>query len=583
MSRHWNVFCAGLALCLVFWVITPLNSSLLTTQHVTRDIETSFKPLKKLISFDDQKTAMSASFLHTSYGVTWLGEKVHSFMTKELIAIPFKPASYSEVQDHLTRGNESWTAQTRVYQTELSCTPSEIKASESTVYKFSTDKCTYVTGSVLSSKGIRNMMYIRFANDGTLYYPQAGAECKDPNLFFAIWAKSRNAHNRSNELDLNALYCRPSYHYQTYEVTVDGTDGSILKADPIGERTNFTQEDKIINILTFERNVGTAATDPNANPKYFSSKARDPKSKLEDWGLDFPTGQIPYLVGLSPGKKFDDFRDPVTFSNGLERMHKLLFNTALETLLLPDSSGEEVVGKRKVRSIGIVVVPLIAHILAGFLGLVFICLGGVFLSSYNRQNNLASDPDTLGMKMALIAHSDTLLRDFNGADECPAPHLCMEPRKYRLGTWGGEGVYRLDVVGGRDNPLVHTPHSSCTVPHDDKLVGPVELSTWTGVAATLVNIALLTLLIVLYKSSLRWNGWTRQTHPGLHSIANMLARSANAFRHTTRDPDYLLFHSHCHRYTSRAILGLGWALPRTVSAIHRASQRKCVTRFLSRP
>jgi hypothetical protein len=141
---------------------------------------------------------------------------------------------------------------------------------------------------------------------------------------------------------------------------------------------------------------------------------------------------------LSPGKKFDDFRDPMTFRNGLERMHKLLFNNALETLLVPDSGGEEVVGNRVVRSIGIVVVPLIAHILAGFLGLVVVCLGGVFLISYNRQNNLASDPDTLGTKMALVAHSETLLRDFNGTDECPAPHLCMEPRKYKLGTWGGE-------------------------------------------------------------------------------------------------------------------------------------------------
>ena len=192
-------------------------------------------------------------------------------------------------------------------------------------------------------------------------------------------------------------------------------------------------------------------------------------------------------------------------------MHKLLFNNALETLLVDDSGGEEVMGKRVVTSIGIVVVPLIAHILAGFLGLVVVCLGGVFLVSYNRQNNLASDPDTLGTKMALVAHSELLLRYFNGTDECSAPDLCMESKKYKLGTWGGGGGggYRLDVVGGRDNPLVQNPHASCTVPHDGKLVGPVELSIWMRLSATLVNIALFTLLIVLYKSALRWNGRTR--------------------------------------------------------------------------
>ena len=506
MHRHWNVFWAGLALCLIFWGITPLNSSLLTTQHVTRDIETSFKPLKKLIPFDNQKASMSSSFFYTSYGVAWLGEKVHSFMTKELIAMPFKPSSYEEGKDHLTRGNESWTAQTRVYQTELACTASEIKPQNGTAeYMFSTDKCLYNIDPLPDANSTRNMIYIGSGNNfSTWYLPKD--KCSDPDLFLAIWAQSRNAHNRSDILDLNALYCKPSYHYQTYEVTVDGADGSISKADPVGERKEFTQEDKIIDIITFKEDVGAGSTE-GVNPKYFSSLAPD-TSVLGDWNLSHPTEQISYVIGLSRGKTFDDFRDPVTFRNGLDKMHKLLFNNALEKLLVSDSGGEEVMGNRAVRSIGIVVVPQIAHILAGLLGLVVVCIGGVFVVSYNRPNNLASDPDSLGTDMALVAHSETLLRDFKGADECPAPHLCMEPRKYKLGTWGGGGGYRLDVVGGSDNPPVQNPHASCTVPHSGRSVGPIELSIWMGLAATLVNIALLALLVVLYKSSLRWNGRT---------------------------------------------------------------------------
>jgi len=505
MCRHWNVFWAGLALCLIFWGIAPLNSSLLTTQNVTRDIETSFKPLKKLIPFDDQKASMSSAFLHTSYSVTWLGEKVHSFMTKELIAMPFKPAIYRGGHD-FTRGNESWTAQTRVYQTELSCTPAEIQAVNGGAYKFSTDKCTHISYPLPGYNITRNMKYTGFGDPSDFFDETV---CKDPNLFLAIWAKSPDPYNKSYGLDLNALYCKPSYHYQTYEVTVEGTDSSILKAEPVGGRTNFTQEEKIVDIITFEGNLRAASTAAGVNPGYFPSGAPASTLRIEDWGLGNPTLQISYVIGLSPGTRFDNFRDPITFRNGLDRMHKLLFNNALETLLVDDSSGEEVVGKRVVTSIGIVVVPLIAHILAGFLGLVVICLGGVFFVSYNRQNNLASDPDTLGTKMALVAHSEMLLRDFSGTDECSAPDLCMEPRKYKLGTWGGGGGYRLDVVGARDNPLVQNPHASCIVPHSGKLVGPVELSIWMGLAATLVNIALLALLIVLYKSALRWNGRTR--------------------------------------------------------------------------
>jgi len=462
---------------------------------------------------------MSASFLYTSYGVTWLGEKVHSFMTKELIAIPFKPASYGGGQDHLKGGNESWTVQTRVFKTELACAPAEIEYYKKLEYKIMVDKCAYIinplgggpTTPPSNSSRARNMIYLRSAHVATLTNSETLRErvCEDQNSFLAIWANSRSTHYKADELDLYALYCKPSYYYQAHKVTAGGADGSIIEANPVGERTNLTQDDKIIDVRMFEGNVGTSDTLYGVNTKYFAYAAPSSMLGFEDWGLEYPTSQISYVIGLSPGKKFDDFKDPVTFRNGLERMHQLLFNSALETLLVPDSGGEEVVGNRAVRSVGIVVVPLIAHILAGFLGLVVVCLCGVFFVSYNRQNNLASDPDTLGTKMALVAQSETLLRDFDGTDECPAPHLCMEPRKYKLGIWGGEGGYRLDVVGGNDNALVQNPHASCTVPHDGKLVSPIELNIWTGLAATLVNVALLTLLIVLYKSALQWNGKTQ--------------------------------------------------------------------------
>lgn len=164
---------------------------------------------------------------------------------------------------------------------------------------------------------------------------------------------------------------------------MDGNAGSFLKANPVGKRTSFAQEDKMIDIRLFEGNVpvATAPTDPKVNIKHFPSEAPDSRVRLKHWDLHNPTRKIPYVIGLSPGKTFDNFRHPVVFSEGLERMHKLLFNTALETLLVCDSGEEEVVGKREVTSIGIVVIPIIAHILAGFLGLVVICLGGVFLIS----------------------------------------------------------------------------------------------------------------------------------------------------------------------------------------------------------
>ena len=237
----------------------------------------------------------ACSFLYTSHGITWLAEKGHSFITKEPIVIPFKPASYG-YQDYLTRGNELLTAQTRVYQMEPACTPSVIeerKSRNGITSKFSPDKCIYSINPHSNPNATQDMMYIGLAtNTSHDHNDLAKRECKEPNLFLAIWAKSRNAHNRSDEFDLNTLYCKPSYHFQDREITVEGTNGFTVRAVSVGERTNFTQEDKIIDIFKFKRNVGLVAISAGGNPKYLSIHDLGSGSSFEDWGLDSLSSQI---------------------------------------------------------------------------------------------------------------------------------------------------------------------------------------------------------------------------------------------------------------------------------------------------
>jgi len=168
--------------------------------------------------------------------------------------------------------------------------------------------------------------------------------------------------------------------------------------------------------MAFEGNVGAAATAvAGVNSNYFPFEAPDSMSRFGD-SLGIPTRRITYIIRLSPGKKFCHFRGPITFRTALDRMHELLFNNALGTLHVDDSGGKEIVGKRVVTSMGIVVISSIGHILAAFPGLVVVCLDGVFLVSYNRQHNLASHPDTLGMNMALVTYRKTLLGNFNSRD-----------------------------------------------------------------------------------------------------------------------------------------------------------------------
>lgn len=79
---------------------------------------------------------------------------------------------------------------------------------------------------------------------------------------------------------------------------MDGPNGSILNADPVGGRTNFTQEDNIIDTKTFESNVEAARTSAITNLKHLPYFGPDSVSRVEEWGLDKPTVQISYVIGL---------------------------------------------------------------------------------------------------------------------------------------------------------------------------------------------------------------------------------------------------------------------------------------------
>ena len=106
---------------------------------------------------------------------------------------------------------------------ELLSTHSLIKAlrgiEQGTIYKFSPERCNQVGDPLvpplhpfLTSNQPWAMIYIGFGNSYNKgsFYPLNKQQCKDPNLFLAIWAKSTNSHRPSYELDLNAPYCKPS-------------------------------------------------------------------------------------------------------------------------------------------------------------------------------------------------------------------------------------------------------------------------------------------------------------------------------------------------------------------------------------
>ena len=489
---------------LIFWVITPLQSSLLSIELVSQNIPTQFIPTARLASYSNQSSELDSTFFYSCYSVTWLGEKTKDFMTREFVVVPFKPVNSRS--GAINRGNESWTAVTRVYQTYIDCVPANITepgGDDGGAYNFTTDGCSYSFNPLADQNATRNLMYIGYGNNnGTVPWYLRESECTVKNIFLGVWAKSRLPSTRSTDIDVAGIFCRTRYSYADVDITVDATTLDITGPSFIGEPKPLTAEDRILDIDMFEQYLGVGSTDSSVDAKIFSAMAPDTGVRYEDWDLWYPSRQIGYPIGLE-SRTFDNFRDPEVFGDAMNKTHKLLFNYAVKALFHDGDQPQPVNGTRVIRKNGVIVVPVVAHLLAGFLSAVAVCLAGLFFLSYNRPNNLCSDPDTLATTMSLVAQSPQLLQDFEGADNCPDIRGCIKRRRYKLS--GGEGSHRLDIVDGSEATSVGS-HESSTKPHDGRGIRPWELNAGMGVFITIFSAGLLVLLVVLFRISQKHSG-----------------------------------------------------------------------------
>ena len=427
-------------------------------------------------------------------------------MTKELVAEPFAPDGIDLIWS-VVLGNESWTAVTRVYQTYLDCVPATIiepGGSNSTAYNFTTDGCSYSFDPLADQNATRNLIYIGYGHSKVAKWYLRESECTVRNIFLGVWAKSRLPSTRSTDIDVAGIFCRPRYSYADALITVDETHQDITGLSVIGEPKPLTAEDQIIDIDLFERVLGAGSVNYSVDTySSFSYLGPTTQVRYENWNLWYPTVQVGYGIGLE-NKTFDDFRDPRIFGDAMNKTHKLLFNYAVDTLLLSADQPQQIDGTRTVRRDGIVVVPAVAHLLAGFLSAVAVCLAGVFFLSYNRHNNLRSDPDTLAAKMSLVAQSPQLLREFEGAGNCPDIDGCIGRRRYKL--CDGEDSHRLDIVAGSDATSSKCSHESSPKPHGGQGIRPWVLSAGAGAGITIFSAGLLALLAVLFWSSRKYSG-----------------------------------------------------------------------------
>lgn len=433
--RHWAVVFSGTAMVL-FWAITPLQSALISATPVTRHTPTLFELPKTLIPVKDQNKALNIEFLYSAYEAAWLDNQMPAFTTKTEAVLPFQLT-----EQGLGVTNETWTVQTEVFSTSLTCT----EAPKNRVCpKFG--NCYYnITSSDLGC----GFLFQPFSNSNVpqeLLYQGNGPGLQNQYLncpvgtFLAVWAKAKNVTDK--DVDVVASFCKASYTRTPASATVDST-GRVVNIEHTGSAKNMDNNTLAQANYELILSSGEVTADTSPYPTLDGPSQIARLEKLQLTGYAYPMSG--YAMAFVGNMTFDDLRDMGNLQWVYESAHKLVFASAIPFLLDDAESPGKVTGLRIIEGMAVVVWQKYARLLEAFLALVTALCMALTVTYARRNNALRGDPDSLAAKMSLVYGSEALLQDFEGLDHCTDLDRCLVYReRLRLGQWGDEPVHRLD-------------------------------------------------------------------------------------------------------------------------------------------
>ncbi|KAL1302884.1 hypothetical protein AAFC00_003211 [Neodothiora populina] len=116
-KRHWPVFFASLAVVLITWGLTPLQSAIFATETVIRNSTHAAAVSKEFLSLADQGSLLTSSYTQSCYSIAWQNETLPPFMSRDAMLAPF---GFTETPPVIEK-SETWTAHTRMYSVDITC------------------------------------------------------------------------------------------------------------------------------------------------------------------------------------------------------------------------------------------------------------------------------------------------------------------------------------------------------------------------------------------------------------------------------------------------------------------------------
>lgn len=410
---HWPVFFSGIASMLLFWAITPLQSSIMGLKPITFATNITVSSPLHLPPPQEQAMMMDTTVLHASYGMAWLEQAPLPFTTADYALVPFSRADTSVA----TLPSENLTAITTMLTTELDCWEASIsKLPPVRSYLFDNGRgCTMNVG-LFQSHPYENesslIVYMGYYESPILDYYLHNPNCSQEfsNQFLVLSAHlSTNPTNGLYETNMTGLFCETLYYKQPVSVTVSAESGRPLNDTLVfvGAKEELTQDE--FNSTALDYLMGVGMPPPTPTRDYPAANTFDPWASLAQKDVAQPvTPMVNLALGLSDYPA-SEYQNATVLIEAFTTAHKMVFSAAISRLFSGSEKTKLETGTSHYVLYGEVVSRTISAMLEGLLLLLAILMGGVLYTSMKATSKLVADPATIGFAFRSVRTSRAVL------------------------------------------------------------------------------------------------------------------------------------------------------------------------------
>ncbi|KAL7933987.1 hypothetical protein V8C35DRAFT_302939 [Trichoderma chlorosporum] len=438
--RHWPVFFAGTVTVVIFWLITPLQSSIMGTGVVNRIEPAIIGTRSSIVPVANQSEFLTNQILNTGYSIAWLGQSYPSFTTADYAILPF----YIDNDPGESQMQTNWTATTTKLWTELECWPATYQRENPSITQWDFQNgqgCN--TTVIINLNANLTMLYVGYHSSPYADYQLADIHnCPNStnsnHQFLAVWASSDNSKDKFDpEVNVTALFCQPSYYKQEVMVSVatDGFRPINTTIQPISPQEVLTEKE--FNSTSFEFLLGSGMPMEQVLDivrDYPFENVVQAAPRIDQTNISIPTSNMVSYAIAPHNEPATAYGDPDVLHQAFNRAHKYLFSIAVSQMLVNDSAVANSTAISEFQQSGIIVSRLFSAIVEGLLLLVAIFT--IFLLWFCRTStsHLINNPSSISRLASIFRNgqeTNKLFRPADHADEKSLKEL-FQNDKFRL-------------------------------------------------------------------------------------------------------------------------------------------------------